>query len=729
MDLQKACQSVSMPETHQPLKSKADYLKLVQQIQELDYAYYVQAEPKASDRDYDRLYQSLIQTEAAHPDWKVEGSPSERVGGEPLGKFPTIQRNLPMLSLDNTYSKQEVVQFVNRVQKLAPNEELSWVVEPKVDGVAVSLIYENGKFVLGATRGDGVTGDVITENLKTIRSIPLQLRTPLSSDSSKKKTKTPAEAQPDLFETALSDGASTSANTSWPARLEVRGEVYMSRSGFTRLNEKRESAGEALFANPRNATAGSLKQLDPKLVAQRPLDISLYGLGELVGAPDDFPETQSGLLDYLQSIGLKTPKRIWKCRSTEELVAAIEELDTIRNDFDFEIDGAVIKLESISLRERIGYTSKAPRWAMAYKYEAEQGITRLTDISIQVGRTGALTPVAELEPVQLAGTTVKRATLHNEDELRRKDIRIGDLVVVEKAGEIIPAVVQALIDRRTGEEKIFQFPTECPECQGEVKKAQGKDEGDLGVVWRCVNHDCPAKARGRIIHWMSRGAMDVDGGGEVMACQLVEKGWVKDVGDLYELTVEQIASLERMGQKSAENFINGIEASKSRDLWRVLFGLGILHVGAGVAKAIAKNFKTMDDLRAASIEDLNAIRDVGSVIAESVCAWMGELTNQNLLERLYRFGVNMTSSIYQEASQEELPFAGKIFVLTGTLPTLTRPEATEKIEAVGGKVSGSVSKKTDYVVAGEEAGSKLEKARKLERPVLTEEEFLNLLGG
>ncbi len=717
------CAPICMPETIQALSSKKDYLDLVQQIQELDYAYYVQAEPKASDREYDRLYKILIQTETDHPDWKVEGSPSERVGGEPLGKFPTIQRNLPMLSLDNTYSKQEVIQFVNRVQKLAPKEKLTWVVEPKVDGVAVSLTYESGRLTLGATRGDGVTGDVITENLKTIRSIPLKLRD--RSETSKSGKSAKATAQPDLFSTL----DSRTGSTSWPAKLEVRGEVYISRSGFTSLNEKREAAGEAPFANPRNATAGSLKQLDPKLVAQRPLDISLYGLGEVEGIPDDFPKTQSDLLDYLQRLGLKTPRRTWKCASTDELIAAIEELDKIRNDFDFEIDGAVIKLESIPLRERIGYTSKAPRWAMAYKYEAEQGITRLTDISIQVGRTGALTPVAELEPVHLAGTMVRRATLHNEDELRRKDIRIGDLVVVEKAGEIIPVVVQALVDRRTGEEQIFHFPAECPECQGEVKKAQGKDEGDLGVVWRCVNHDCPAKARGRIIHWMSRRAMDIDGGGEVMACQLVEKGWVKDVGDLYELSVEQVASLERMGQKSAENFINGIAASKTRDMWRVLFGLGILHVGAGVAKAIAKKYKTMDDLRVASVEDLNSIRDVGQIIAESVCAWMGEPANQELLERLHRHGINMTSSIYQETSNEELPFAGKTFVLTGTLPTLTRPEATEKIEAVGGKVSSSVSKKTDYVVAGEEAGSKLEKAKKLERPILTEEEFLNLLGG
>lgn len=721
-----------MPEAKPSPDSRETYLELVRKIQELDYAYYVQADPLASDREYDRLYASLLQIETEHPEWKTEDTPSQRVGGEPLGKFPTLERQVPMLSLDNTYSKEEVIQFVNRVQKLAPDEELSWVVEPKVDGVAVSLVYENGRLTVGSTRGDGITGDVITENIKTIRSIPLTLRSHNDQKpkaSSRSSTKLKANAQPDLFGSLDFNPPEPSKTDSgnFPALLEVRGEVYMSRSGFARLNEKRQEQGEALFANPRNATAGSLKQLDSKLVAQRPLDISLYGIGMVEADPESFPTTQSALLEYLKSIGLKTPQRIWRCKTVDELIAAIEELDQIRNDFDFEIDGAVIKLDSIPLREKIGYTSKSPRWAMAYKYEAEQGITRLNAISIQVGRTGALTPVAELDPVQLAGTTVKRATLHNEDELRRKDIRIGDWVVVEKAGEIIPVVVQALVDRRTGEEEIFHFPTECPECNGPVQKAQGKEEGDLGVVWRCVNHDCPAKARGRIIHWMSRGAMDVDGGGETLACQLVENGWVKDVADLYDVTQEQVASLERMGQKSAERFHNGLMASKSRDMWRVIFGLGILHVGAGVAKALAKRYKSMHELQQASVDELNEIRDVGQVIAESVQAWMAEPINQILLERLERSGLNLHSSIYQEISTEKLPFEGKTFVLTGTLPNLTRPEATEKIEAVGAKVSGSVSKKTDYVVAGSDAGSKLEKARQLGIAILSEDELLDLL--
>ena len=721
-----------MPEAKPSPNSRETYLELVRKIQELDHAYYVQADPLASDREYDRLYAALLQIETEYPEWKAEDSPSQRVGGEPLGKFPTLERQVPMLSLDNTYSKEEVIQFVNRVQKLAPDEELSWIVEPKVDGVAVSLVYENGKLTVGSTRGDGVTGDVITENIKTIRSIPLTLRRlndQKPKASSKSSTKPKSNTQPDLFGAFESNPPEPAKSDSgnFPSLLEVRGEVYMSRSGFARLNEKRLEQGETLFANPRNAAAGSLKQLDSKLVAQRPLNISLYGIGMVEADPKSFPTTQSALLDYLKSLGLKTPQRIWRCKTVEELIAAIEELDQIRNDFDYEIDGAVIKLDSIPLREQIGYTNKSPRWAMAYKYEAEQGITRLNAISIQVGRTGALTPVAELDPVQLAGTTVKRATLHNEDELRRKDIRIGDWVVVEKAGEIIPVVVQALVDRRTGEEEVFHFPTECPECNGPVQKAQGKDEGDLGVVWRCVNHDCPAKARGRIIHWMSRGAMDVDGGGEILACQLVEKEWVKDVADLYDVTQEQVASLERMGQKSAERFLNGLEASKSRDLWRVIFGLGILHVGAGVAKALAKRYKSMHDLQQASVDELNEIRDVGQVIAESVQAWMAEPINQSLLERLERAGLNLHSSIYQEVSTEKLPFDGKIFVLTGTLPNLTRPEATEKIEAVGGKVSGSVSKKTDYVVAGSDAGSKLEKASQFGITVLSEEDLLDLL--
>ncbi len=669
-------------------QARARHAELTEEIRRHDHLYYVEAKPVISDREYDKLYRDLLDLEREFPDLATPDSPSQRVGGKPLSEFKSSQHLAPMMSLDNTYSQEEVRAFVERVQKLAPNERLEWVVEPKVDGVAINLRYEGGILAVGATRGDGTHGDDITANLKTIRSIPLKLK-----------------AAHDL-----------------PKLLEVRGEVYFTKKEFGRVNAERASAGEELFANPRNTAAGTLKQLDPSLVARRRLDIILYGTGHIEGGHP--PQTQVDLLRWLRTLGFKTPEKTWFCSSVEELFAAIDELDRIRRDFSYETDGAVIKLNSIPLREKIGVTSKAPRWGMAYKYAPDQAETKLNAITIQVGRTGKLTPVAELEPVLLAGTTVKRATLHNEDQIKRLDVRVGDTVLIQKAGEIIPEVVSVVPGKRTGREKLFHFPKDCPECGSKISKGKVEDEA---ADWRCTNSDCPAQVRGRIEHWCGRGAMDIEGGGEVLAAQLVKSGLVHDVAELYKLKLDELANLERMGEKSAQNFLDGIEASKQRDAWRLIFGLGIFHVGAGVAKALARAFPTVDDVFAASVDQLAEVEDVGEVIAESVTQWFGDSRNRDLIARLRKAGLNFDSSLYAAASAIG-PFSGKTFVLTGTLPTMTREEASAKIEALGGKVSGSVSKKTDFVLAGEEAGSKLEKAQKLGVKIIDEAEFAKMCG-
>ena len=668
--------------------------QLAEEIRRHDHAYYVLAQPSISDQDYDRLYHELVDLEAQFPELITADSPTQRVGGAPLKEFKPVPHLQPMLSLDNTYSQEEIREFVARVQRLLPGETLGWVIEPKIDGVAINLRYEKGVFSCGATRGDGTTGDDITSNLKTIRSIPSRLH-------------------------AGPGGRAT------PGLLEVRGEVYLTKTGFEKLNAERKAAGEETFANPRNAAAGSLKQLDPRIVAKRPLDIVLYGLGRVDGA-SDFPQSQAEMLTWIKSFGFKTPEKTWHCRTADELVAAIDELDKVRRKFAYETDGAVIKLNSFTQRERAGFTSKAPRWAIAYKYAAEQAETLLKSITVQVGRTGALTPVAELEPVFLAGSTISRATLHNEDYIRQKDIRVGDTVTIEKAGEVIPAVVDVVLTKRTGKEVPFRFPQACPECGSKISRAPGVTPGDEGSVWRCLNPDCPAQVRGRIEHWCARGAMDIEGGGEVLVKQLVGSGLVRDVADLYSLKLSDVAGLERMGEKSAQNFLDGVEASKGRDMWRILYGLGILHVGAGVAKALGRGFGTLDEVFATSVDQLTECEDVGEIIASSVVQWHGDERNRKLIERLRKAGVNFKSELYQPRAQAG-PLAGKTFVLTGTLPNLKREEAAAKIEALGGKVSSSVSKKTDYVVAGAEAGSKLEKAQKLGVKVIDEAELLKMV--
>ncbi len=679
-------------------KARTQHATLCEEIRRHDHAYYVLAQPTLSDQEYDALYRQLVDLETLFPELVTPESPTQRVSGEPLKEFKPVRHLVPMLSLDNTYSQEELREFVARVQRVLPGEVLDWIVEPKVDGLAINLRYEDGVFTCGATRGDGTTGDDITANLRTIRSIPARLR----------------------------QGAKAStAQAALPRLLEVRGEIFLTKAGFERLNKERQAAGAELFANPRNAAAGSLKQLDPRIVAKRPLDIVVYGLGQVEGDVAA-PETQDAMLRRLASLGFKIPERTWHCRSAGELVSAIAELDTVRKTFEYQTDGAVLKLNSFVQRERAGFTSKAPRWAIAYKYAAEQAETKLKSITVQVGRTGALTPVAELEPVFLAGSTISRATLHNEDYLRQKDIRVGDTVTIQKAGEVIPAVVDVVLTKRTRKELPFRFPTQCPECGSTVSRETGIAAGDEGSVWRCVNPDCPAQVRGRLEHWCSRGAMDIEGGGEVLARQLVESGLVRDVADLYTLKLEAVAALERMGEKSAQNFLEGVRESRKRDLWRVLFGLGILHVGAGVAKALGRGFANLEDVFAASEDRLTECEDVGEVIARSIVFWHGDPRNRDLLARLKKAGVNLNSELFQPAAQAGL-LAGKTFVLTGTLPTLKREEATAQIEAAGGKVSGSVSKKTDYVVAGEEAGSKLEKAQKLAVKIITEQELLELL--
>jgi DNA ligase (NAD+) len=650
--------------------------ELVERIRQLDRAYYEEAQPLVSDQEYDRLYRELIDLEAAHPELDTADSPSWRVGGAPLPHFTSVAHAIPMQSLDNTYSATELEAFVDRVQKALEGERLGFVIEPKIDGVAVSARYERGKFVQGLTRGDGLRGDDITENLRTIRTLPLTI-----------KNDAPV--------------------------LEVRGEVYYPSAAFEKLNRAREAAGEPTFANPRNAAAGTLKQLDSKLVAKRPLAIVLYGPGELRGVEC---ATQQDWLDLIHRAGLPVPEKTFFATTKEELLAAIGKMDLARKKFAFATDGAVVKLNEWRQRKALGATSKAPRWAIAYKYSAEKAVTPLEGVTFQVGRTGVITPVAELKPVLLAGSTVARATLHNFEEIKRKDIRIGDQVTVEKAGEVIPAVLGAVVELRTGAERAIAPPTQCPAC--------ATDLAWDGIFLRCPNPSCPAQTQRRIQHFAQRGAMDIEGMGEVLVEQLVEAKLAQDPADLYALTLEKLAGLERMAEKSARNVLDGISQSKEADLWRLLFGLGILHVGAGGARALASHFGTLDAIAAASEEQLEEVRDIGEVVARSLVTWFRDPEHQQLIERLRSAGLNFTAQ--KTAARATHPnFAGKTFVLTGTLGE-PRDEVKERILALGGKVSGSVSKKTDYVVAGENAGSKLADAQRLGVAVLSEQQLAEL---
>ncbi len=742
------------------------HARLTTEIREHDHAYYIEARPKISDREYDALYHELLDLERNFPELVTPESPSQRVSGEPIEAFRPVRHLLPMLSLDNTYSQDEVRDFVKRVQKLLPGEMLDWSVEPKVDGVAMSLRYSDGKLAVGATRGDGTTGDDITTNLRTIRSIPLNLR------------KSAAPKQKQLFEADTEkDGP----------LLEVRGEVYLTKAGFKKLNVERDAAGEEVFANPRNAAAGSLKQLDPRIVATRPLDVVVYGLGKVenIGI---YPETHTEVLDWLKKLGFKTPERIWHCHSVDELIEAINDLDKIRHDFPYETDGAVIKLNSFAQRERAGFTSKAPRWAIAYKYAPEQAHTKLRDITIQVGRTGALTPVAELEPVFLAGSTISRATLHNEDEIKRKDIRIGDTVTIEKAGEVIPAVVGVVLAKRPRDAAPFDFAAhihnKCPVCGGPISR------DPKYVVWRCENLQCPAQATRRLEFFTMRSALDIESVGGIVADKLVERGLVREPLDLFLLKVDQLATLNLgdeeaprvFGEKNATKAVAAIERARTIPLSRWLFGLAIPDVGKTTARDLALFHDTIEDVahsplladileyhektlqlsglrredperyeklkkeigdaadrliksnfaapsKSKAEKESGIVTKVGPVVAKSVLDFFSSESGRKILRRMKELDIHPASekvSAKKAAAAASLPFAGKTFVLTGTLPGMTREEASAKIESLGGKVSGSVSGNTDFVLAGEEAGSKLDKAQKLGVKIIDEKEFLGM---
>ncbi|HJT82212.1 MAG TPA: NAD-dependent DNA ligase LigA, partial [Chthoniobacterales bacterium] len=606
-------------------------------------------------------------------------SPTQRVGGKPLQAFAQIQHRTPMLSLDNTYSEDEVAGFYSRLQRLLPNQKIPVVIEPKVDGVAVSLLYEKGELRYAATRGDGVTGDDITQNIRTIRTVPAKLR-----------------GEP-------------------PEILEVRAEVYMDKHGFENLNEERRKADLPLFANPRNAAAGSLKQLDSRIVAKRPLGIVCYGTGAIEGANLDL---HSKVFPFLRKLGLPATERWWVAKSIEETLKAIHELDKVRHDFPYQTDGAVVKVDSLGQRERLGFTAKSPRWAIAYKYEAERVETRLLDIAVQVGRTGTLTPVAMLEPVLVSGSTVGRATLHNEEEIKRKDIRIGDIVVIEKAGEVIPAVVEVKTGARTGKEKKFKMPDKCPVCGGKVVRDEGQ------VALRCINVQCPAQLKRRIEHFASRGAMDIEGLGQVMVEQLVERELVHDVSDIYELDAAKLGSIERTGTKSISNLLAAIEESKTRPLWRLIFGLGILHVGTSASRALADHFGGVEALIQASIEELQRLHDVGEVVARSIHQFFQEPRNRQIITRLQKLGVK--PQVEPKKAKADSKIGGSTWVITGTL-SQPREEIAEMIIERGGKVSGSVSKKTGYLLAGEAAGSKLDKAKELGVRIVNEAEFRKML--
>ncbi|MFB3165166.1 NAD-dependent DNA ligase LigA [Neobacillus sp. 179-J 1A1 HS] len=646
-------------------------------LNQYGYEYYVLDQPSVPDAEYDRLMQELLELEAKFPELKTPDSPSVRVGGDVLDLFEKVEHRTPMLSLGNAFNEQDLKDFDRRVRQ-AVGDDVSYVCELKIDGLAVSLRYENGLFIQGATRGDGTIGEDITANLKTIKSIPLRLRE--------------------------------------NATLEVRGEAYMPKRSFEALNKAKEERGEELAANPRNAAAGSLRQLDPKIAATRNLDVFLYG----IGGGDINAASHSEGLDYLDHLGFKTNKERRKCLTINEVIEYVSSWVDKRPHLPYEIDGIVIKVDSYEHQSKLGTTAKSPRWAIAYKFPAEEVVTTLLDIELSVGRTGVVTPTAILKPVKVAGTTVGRASLHNEDLIREKDIKIGDQVVVKKAGDIIPEVVNVLAEQRTGDERDFQMPTHCPECESELVRLEGE------VALRCINPKCPAQIREGLIHFVSRDAMNIEGLGEKVISQLFAEKLISDVADIYKLTYEQLIALERMGEKSVTNLLKAIESSKTNSLEKLLFGLGIRHVGAKAAKTLAQSFDTMDKLAAATKVDLIAINEIGDKMADSIVAFFDQEEAMELIKELASAGVNMAYKGAKPVSVEESNsiFAGKTVVLTGKLEQLSRNEAKEKIEALGGNVSGSVSKKTHLVIAGEDAGSKLTKAEELGIEVWDEEKLL-----
>jgi DNA ligase (NAD+) len=661
--------------------------KLREEIRRHEDLYYVQDKPEISDAEYDALLEKLQKLEQQHPDQITPDSPTQRVGGKPSEGFSQVVHRRPMLSLDNSYNLEELRAFDLRCQRLADGKRVDYVAELKIDGLSLSLHYEKQLLARGVTRGDGRIGEDVTLNARTIRSIPLKLRSEIA--------------------TLKTDNAG----------LEVRGEAFIPRRVFERINAEREEQDESRFANPRNAAAGTIRQLDPKITASRKLEMFAYDL--LAGERKPFA-THWDALNWLESAGFKVSPERKLCRTIDEVIEFASRIEARRDDLDYEIDGLVVKVNSTALQDEFGTTNKAPRWAIAYKYAARQATTQVLSIHVQVGRTGALTPVANLEPVVLAGTTVARATLHNPDEVKRLGIRIGDWVLIEKGGDVIPKVLKVIESKRTGEEKPFRMPKKCPVCGGEISKPEGE------VVSRCVAANCPAQLMGRLLHFASRRAMRIEGLGESLVDQFVASGKVHDAGDLYSLTLDDIASLERMAKKSASNLLAQIEASKKRELSNLIYALGIRHVGDRTATTLARQFGSLEALSKATVEELDDVPEIGLTVAQSVRDWFDDPGNIELCKRLAAAGVRTEMEQTSEPVDETL--AGKLFVLTGTLAGYNRDEARAAIEARGGRVTSSVSKKTDYVVAGDEAGSKLDKAKELGVSVIDEAAFTQMLG-
>src|SRR6266850_6938494 len=664
-----------------PIQQEIESLR--EQLRHHDELYYVHDNPEIADAEYDALITRLKELEEKHPELITPDSPTQRVSGRPAEGFPEVVHRRPMLSLDNSYNIDELRAFDERCRKLADGRQFDYVAELKIDGLSISLHYKDQLLLRGVTRGDGRTGEEVTQNVRTIRSIPLKIRASRKSPGSE---------------------------------FEVRGEAFIPRNVFEQTNAEREAAGEARFANPRNAASGTIRQLDARMVAARKLDMFAYDL--LAGERKPFA-THWEALNWMEDAGFKVNPYRRLCSSIEEVIEFANKMEGQRDDLDYEIDGLVVKVNSTAQQDEFGTTNKAPRWAIAYKYAARQATTQVLSIVVQVGRTGALTPVANLEPVSLAGTTVSRATLHNPDEVKRLGVRIGDWVLIEKGGDVIPKVLKVIQSKRTGEEKAFRMPKHCPVCGGEISKPEGE------VVSRCVAADCPAQLEGRLLHFASRRAMRIEGLGESLVHQFVESGRVHDAGDLYSLTLEDVSGLERMAVKSASNLLAQIEASKQRDLSNLIYALGLRYVGDRTATTLARHFGSLEALSKATVEELDDVPEIGLTVAQSVRDWFDDPGNLELCERLAAAGVQ--TKMEKVANSADERFVGKLFVLTGTLGAFSRDEARAAIEARGGRVTSSVSKKTDYVVAGEEAGSKLDKATSLGVTVVNEEIFKTML--
>lgn len=662
--------------------TKAEAAKRIEdlrrQIRYHEKKYYVDNDPQISDYEFDCLVKELEKLESLFPELITPDSPTQRVGEQPVEGFPSVEHSIPMLSLDNCYNQEEFLDFVQRIEKLLPGEKLEFVTELKIDGLSIAIIYRDGHFAQALTRGDGFRGDDVSANVKTIRSLPLSI---------------------ELKE-----------------EVEVRGEIYLPFASFEKINQERAKKGESLFANPRNAAAGTIRLLDPREVAQRNLDVFLYYI--FINGRQQPSQWEN--LQLLKKLGFKINPHVRLCRSIEEVIDYYEYWKERRDDLDYDVDGIVIKVNSSEQQQKLGFTAKFPRWAIAYKFPARQATTRIIDIKVQVGRTGALTPVAILEPVQLSGTTITRSTLHNEEELRRKDIRIGDYVLIERSGDVIPKVVAVMKERRTGQEKPFIFPTRCRVCHTPVFKPEGE------VISRCINPSCPARLRESILHFASRRAMNIEGLGDALVDQLLAKNLINSIPDLYHLKKDQLENLERMGPKSAQNLLDQIEASKERELYRLFYALGIRYVGERTAQTLAAHFRNLDSLAQASFEELIELPDIGPKVAESVVFFFRQNENQELIQRLKEAGLK-TKEMEKEESREG-PFVGMSFVLTGELERFTRDEARAIIEKLGGKVTSSVSRKTSVVVVGHNPGSKLQRARELNIPTWDEEMFLKQAG-